>query len=431
MRDAEQREARQFGVFVSHITEEAHIALKIKEHLEGALKARVFVSAQDIRLGDDWRAALKGALDEAKVMIVLCSHRSLTRPWVNFESGSSWAHGVQVIPVCHSGLKKAEIPDPLKTFQVLELVDDRDCRTLIREIGAALNLKPKDGYDYQGMAEGLFVFPERRSEIGVVLTHHQGEWDKNQYTLFNLPKTLPPRLEGRWSLSPIQKMDDLLSVSLHEYSGLIVGSPWRRRMAPEVVAAISNFVMMGGRMLLLGFEMGDRHHDANLNDLAAEFGLYFEADIVGPPGQGKSKPYDAAIDFEVSRADWHELTAGLLTIRLANVQTLRVLPLGKEWLRVGQNVECRPSPETIEYRDRVFAEPGEKRVEPNSEAAWLPVAVEAPSGLCGKGAVQAIGTWDLLGRKTAFNHRENLLLLGRLLEWLSGREITDSFTVDP
>jgi hypothetical protein len=63
-------------------------------------------------------------------------------------------------------------------------------------------------------------------------------------------------------------------------------------------------------------------------------------------------------------------------------------------------------------------------------AGWLPVAAEAPRGLCGKGEVQAIGTWDLIGRDEPFDRRDNLVLLGRLFEWLSGREVRDSFTVE-
>jgi hypothetical protein len=422
------QDSQKFGVFISHITEEAHLALKIKRHLQDALKARVFVSADDIRLGDDWKASLRTALDEAKVMVVLCSQRSIMRPWINFESGSGWLRKVPAVMILHSGLQKADLPEPLSTFQVLELEDAADCETLVSQIGKQLDLEPADSYDYEEMARSLFVLPQRRPEIGVVLTHNQSKWEEDVYNIFDLPKALPAEIQGQWSVSPIRKMDALLSVKLHQYSGLIVGSPWRRRMAPGVVTALSDFVMQGGRMLLLGFEMGDRHHNANLNDLAAEFGLYFEADIVGPPEQNDAKPYDIVIKFDVSRAEPHPLTAGLSAIRLANVQTIRVLPLGKEWLRIGQNTECRPSPLNLEYRDRAFTEPTrEKLVVPNNRAGWLPVAVEAPAGLCGKGAVHAIGTWDLLGRKSAFNHRENFVLLGRIFEWLSGREITDSF----
>jgi hypothetical protein len=200
-------------------------------------------------------------------------------------------------------------------------------------------------------------------------------------------------------------------------------------MEPEVVAALADFVMKGGRMLMLGFEMGDRHHGANLNDLAAQF-VYFDADIVGPPDQEESKPYDVAVDFILDNAEPHQLTSGLKVIRLANVQTVRVVALGREWLRAGSNVPCRPSRETTRYRDGTFSEPGrEGTVEPNRRADWLAVALEAPKGLCGRGEVHAIGTWDLLGRRKAFCHRDNLILLGRLFEWLSGRDIKDSFAV--
>jgi len=427
----QRRTAAGFGIFVSHITEEAHLARGIKHHLETAIAgARVFVSAADISLGDDWRTSLTEALNQSRALVVLCSARSIRRPWINFESGSGWLRGVRVIPVCHSGLRKADLPDPLRAFQVLELVDGDDCRKLVASVGAELELAVASEYPYDDMMDSLFTLPERGSRIGVVLTHGQDKWEEGIYTVFKVASALPERLDGQWSFNRIRKTDDLLSVNLHAYAGLIVGSPWRDRMEPEVVAALADFVMKGGRMLMLGFEMGDRHHGANMNDLAAQFGVYLDADIVGPPDQEKSKPYDVAVDFTLDNADPHELTSGLRTIRLANVQTVRVVALGHEWLRVGPNVPCRPSRDTTQYRDGTFSEPGrEGKVEPNRKADWLTVALEAPKGLCGRGAVHAIGTWDLLGRKEAFNHRDNLVLLGRLFEWLSGRAIKDSFSI--
>lgn len=428
--DTSGRQGPQFGVFISHITEEAHIARRLKEHIERALpNSSAFASVEDIHLGEDWRASLKRALDGSQVLVVLCSQRSLRRPWINFEGGGGWAHGVSVVPVCHSDLSKADLPDPFKNFQSLDLVDGGDCRKLFEHLGRVLRLKPVEDYPYDLMAKGLFELPGRGVEVGLVLTHGQKKWE-NAYTVFNLRQSLPEGLSGQWSFTDITKTEDLLSADLHAFSGLIVGSPWRRRMEPEVVAALTDFVKQGGRMLLLGYELGDRHHDANFNDLAAQFGLYFEADIVGPPGQGTVKPYNVPVDFKVEDGDRHELTAGLTSVRLANVQTLRVLPLGAEWLRVGRNVACRPSRETVEYREGVFSEPGEKRVEPNAQSGWLPVAAEAPRGLCGKGAVQAIGTWELLGRHKPFRSPDNLMLLGRLLDWLVRREAGDSFKVE-
>ena len=449
---AEKRGAGKSGVFVSHITEEAHIASKLKYHLEKALPdATAFVSSQDIRLGDDWRAALTKAVNKAEALVVLCSPRSIRRPWINFESGSGWARKRQVIPVCHSGLKKEALPAPLGNFQVLELVDGDDCRRLVTTLGATLGLEAAAGYDYQGMIESMFEAPPRGSDIGVLLTHSQDDWEQSRYTLFGLASRLPEKLKGPWSFTPVRKLDELRDFNrIHARAGLIVGSPHWRRMEPGEIDLLADFVMRGGRMLMLGFEFGDRHHGANFNDLAAKFGLYFEADIVGPPrerdekdeqsggevnppGQSEEvdKPYGVELDFEVSRGEGHELTAGLSSVRLANVQTLRTLPLAKEWLRVGRNAPCRPSRASVEYRNGFFTQPvGKDRVEPNWEAGWLPVAVEAPRGLCGDGAVQAIGTWDLLGRKTPFNHRDNLLLLGRLFNWLSHRPVTEPFEVE-
>jgi len=61
-------------------------------------------------------------------------------------------------------------------------------------------------------------------------------------------------------------------------------------------------------------------------------------------------------------------------------------------------------------------------VDINYCADWIPVAVEAPQGLCGSGGVHAVGSWELLGKSGAFKDRaDNRALLERMLEWLSGR----------
>jgi hypothetical protein len=64
--------------------------------------------------------------------------------------------------------------------------------------------------------------------------------------------------------------------------------------------------------------------------------------------------------------------------------------------------------------------PGGASFNKNDQAGWLPIAVEAPKGLCGKGNVQMIGTWDLAGRRKAFGG-DNIILISRLLDWLSGK----------
>jgi TIR domain len=158
--------------------------------------ARVFVSAEDISLGDDWRALLTEALNQSRALLVLCSARSIRRPWINFESGSGWLRGVRVIPVCHSGLRKADLPDPLRAFQILELVDGDDCRKLVESVGAELKLAVPDEYPYDDMMDSLFTLPERGSRIGIVLTHGQEKWEEDTCTVFNAASTLPEPLAG-------------------------------------------------------------------------------------------------------------------------------------------------------------------------------------------------------------------------------------------
>jgi hypothetical protein len=171
--------------------------------------------------------------------------------------------------------------------------------------------------------------------------------------------------------------------------------------------------------LLLGFELGDRHHEANLAELSQYFGISPAIDIVGPSDFYGNKPYNTIIDFDTSVAEQHPFTINLSNIQLTNVQTLRVEPGGIEWLRVGQNVVYHPNRESVVYRDGVMTAPGGNAFNINKKAGWLPVAVEAPEGLCGQGGVQMIGTWDLLGRNKRFGDENNILVI-RILDWLAG-----------
>jgi hypothetical protein len=262
--------------------------------------------------------------------------------------------------------------------------------------------------------------PGRTSDIGIVLTHRQEQWEQQQPTMFSLPEKLPHGLTGTWNFRPITEKKAFFSEDLNKLSGLIFTSPWRARLEPETVGSTVEWVKKGGHLLLLGFELGDRHHDANLNELSLHFGISPGIDIVGPPGFGQQKPYETVVEFDVAEADKHFFTHSLTHIQLKNVQTLRVEPGGTEWLRVGKNVVYQPKRESVVYRDGTMTAPGGNAFHVNKNAGWLPVAVEAPKGLCGKGSVQMIGTWDLFGRNNPYGG-DNLILINRILDWLAGK----------
>jgi len=107
--------------FISHITEEGEIARHLKELVERKFlrSVEVFVSSheQNIRLGDEWLAAIKNSITNCGLAIIICSPVSVTRPWVNFEAGAGWVRGIPVIPLCHSGMTPGQLPVPLNTLQ--------------------------------------------------------------------------------------------------------------------------------------------------------------------------------------------------------------------------------------------------------------------------------------------------------------------------
>ena len=110
-------------VFISHIAEEAALASVLKDWIESTFLGQVdvFVSGHDISSGEQWFRRLGEELTDAKAMLVLCSERSVSRPWINFEAGAGHVKGVPVIPICYAGVSKDTLPAPLLFFQALDV----------------------------------------------------------------------------------------------------------------------------------------------------------------------------------------------------------------------------------------------------------------------------------------------------------------------
>jgi hypothetical protein len=125
-------------IFISHINEEAELALLLKDWIEESLleKFTVFVSAddRDILPGDEWFKKISDALNSSKVILLLCSSRSISRPWISFEAGWGWAKNIPVIPVCHSGIAPSILPRPFEKRQGVSIEDDDGFEKLLRGI---------------------------------------------------------------------------------------------------------------------------------------------------------------------------------------------------------------------------------------------------------------------------------------------------------
>lgn len=140
-------------IFISHINEEALLAVHLKKWIEGAFAGQcdVFVSShpKDLPAGTKWLEAISKALESASVLIVLCSPASISRPWINFEAGCCWNREIPIIPVCYSGQRRDNLPPPLSSLQSLELEEGKFSEELIYALGGHLAIKPTSEIDYQ------------------------------------------------------------------------------------------------------------------------------------------------------------------------------------------------------------------------------------------------------------------------------------------
>jgi hypothetical protein len=116
-------------ILISHISDEALIALLLKDFIESTFlgQAEVLLSSNSGEggVGDKWLVGLDGALTDADLLLVLCSPKSIRQPWIHFEFGCAWTKSLPISCLCHSGLNKIGLPSHLRTFEVME-VDDND-----------------------------------------------------------------------------------------------------------------------------------------------------------------------------------------------------------------------------------------------------------------------------------------------------------------
>src|ERR1017187_1708950 len=85
---------------------------------------QVSSDVRDLTPGARWLNTIEAALNDAQAMVVICSRASLSRPWINFETGCAWNRRIGIVPVCHSGQRRDQLPYPFSTLQALQLEDD-------------------------------------------------------------------------------------------------------------------------------------------------------------------------------------------------------------------------------------------------------------------------------------------------------------------
>jgi hypothetical protein len=102
---------------------------------------KIFMSSDigSITAGEEWLTSLQRAIRRASAMLVLCSTRSVSRPWVQFELGAAWFKQTRIIPLCHSGMTPDELTMPLAPLHAAQLGTETGIRILYDAVAAELD----------------------------------------------------------------------------------------------------------------------------------------------------------------------------------------------------------------------------------------------------------------------------------------------------
>jgi TIR domain len=126
----------KYDIFISHTASEFALAEAFKNRIElDFADFNIFISSDDTSItssSSGWMKQIESAIIQSKFMLVLCSHDSVKRPWLAFEAGAAWIRTTknidgedislcEIMPVCHGGLTKNELPNPYNAFQVASI----------------------------------------------------------------------------------------------------------------------------------------------------------------------------------------------------------------------------------------------------------------------------------------------------------------------
>jgi hypothetical protein len=132
-------------IFISHISEEGSLAQLFKRAIEESFLnlVDVFVSSDDssIGAGSNWLDRITEGLRTSQAMLIFCSPSSISRPWINFEAGAGWARAIEIVPMCHSGLRPVDLPLPLSLLQGIEAHDAAKIANIFKLIATKLGSK--------------------------------------------------------------------------------------------------------------------------------------------------------------------------------------------------------------------------------------------------------------------------------------------------
>jgi hypothetical protein len=217
-------------VFISHITEEAPIALVFKDWIESTFagQCEVFVSSDlsNLPAGSRWLEEIDDALNSSVAFLVLCSPISLYRPWVNFETGCGWIKRVPIIPICHSGQKKNGLPAPISMFQGLEIDSPKFVSNFFASLAKHLGISKLPRINQQEMYQEIRTAIEsvikKSAQKQISSTEAEKKITLDQFALEILKFLAISRNERSNTLESLTQITKLQSTKVQYYLDILI-----------------------------------------------------------------------------------------------------------------------------------------------------------------------------------------------------------------
>jgi TIR domain len=153
-------------VFVSHLTVESKFADLLRSSLTtdfiGLVSFFVSTDATSIPVGSQWFGNIIAALNRADLLLVICSRESVRRQWIQYEAGGAGVRGIDVIPLCHSGIAVEQLPVPLSMSEGALLTSAKGLEKLYAKISAMLGSAVPSA-DFEALARAFKALEEEYS----------------------------------------------------------------------------------------------------------------------------------------------------------------------------------------------------------------------------------------------------------------------------
>lgn len=166
IRGEKQMSSRK-NIFISHISEETEMAQLLKSEIEERFRGifDVFVSSdgKSIQGGDLWFTTIKNAIENADIMLVLCSSKSIYRPWIPFEFGAGLMRGTKTIPICHSDMSPNLLPMPFSAVQSWSISNNKELGNLFEMLSSLVefNFREEEIFEVTDFLEKVTAIEKR------------------------------------------------------------------------------------------------------------------------------------------------------------------------------------------------------------------------------------------------------------------------------